>query len=90
MKASLILIGAIFLLGAVYVVPAVVIETWHRFRGRKTVQCPATGRAAIVELDAYRAAMTSAVGRPRLRLEDCSRWPEHIDCGRECLEELRS
>ena len=90
MKAPLILIGAILLLGAVYVVPAVVAETWHRFRGRKTVQCPATGRAAVIELDAYRAAMTSAVGKPRLSIEDCSRWPEHMECGRECLQQLRS
>lgn len=90
MKQPLILAAAILLLGAVYVVPAVVTETYRRYRGRRMVTCPETGRPASVQADASHAALTSAVGRPQVRLSDCSRWPEKIGCDRQCLGQLRS
>jgi hypothetical protein len=62
-----------------------VADTFRRFRSRRMLSCPETGGKAEVGIDASRAAFTSAFGRPQLRAEDCSLWPEKKDCGQECL-----
>lgn len=46
------------------------------------------GEAAIVEVDAVHAALTSALGQPDVRLQNCARWPLHQSCGQECLVQL--
>lgn len=85
MEAPLTLILAIGLLGLVYVVLPVVIDAYRRFAGTKMPTCPETRAIAAVELDAKHAALTAAVGIPELRVKNCSRWPEHRDCGQECI-----
>jgi hypothetical protein len=52
------------------------------------ITCPETGKPAAVEVDARHAAATAALGKPRLRLRDCSRWPERQGCGQECLAQI--
>lgn len=42
----------------------------------------------MVELDAGRAALTSTVGQPDIRLRSCWRWPLSENCGQECLTQL--
>lgn len=37
---------------------------------------------------AAKAAVQATIGTPRLRLSECSRWPERAGCGRECLAEI--
>lgn len=59
-----------------------------RYGSAQRIVCPETGNTAIVELDAVRAALTSAVGQPDIRLESCSRWPLNENCGQECLTQL--
>jgi hypothetical protein len=39
-------------------------------------------------VDASRAAADAVMGRARLRLATCSRWPERSDCGQECVAQI--
>ena len=64
------------------------VRSSSRYRGARIVTCPETKRPAIVEVDSLHASLTSAVGRPDLRLQDCTRWPIKERCGQECLMEL--
>jgi len=80
----------LFLVGAcvVLLMPAL----WSRqiygvYRGPRTVNCPETHAPVLVRFDALRAAITGLSGPPRLRLTDCSRWPQRSDCGQECIPE---
>lgn len=56
-----------------------------KYRGKRIITCPATGKPAAVEVDASHAALTAAIRNPGVRLKSCSRWPEREDCGQECL-----
>jgi hypothetical protein len=64
------------------------VRVCSRYRGTKLVTCPETGRPAIVEVDALHASLTSTVGLPDIRLQNCSRWPLKEQCVQECLTEL--
>ena len=64
------------------------VRAYSRYRGTKIVTCPKTGRPAIVEIDALHASLTSTVGLPDIRLENCWRWPLKEQCGQECLTDL--
>ena len=59
-----------------------------RYRGSRIVTCPETKKPAIVEVDWLHASLTSTVGLPDIRLEECSRWPMREQCGQECLMDL--
>ncbi|MEO8584898.1 MAG: hypothetical protein ABI584_01935 [Acidobacteriota bacterium] len=60
-------------------------------RGTRLVSCPETKETAAVALDPLRAALAWIGDEPgRLRLSDCSRWPEKEGCGQECLGEVES
>jgi hypothetical protein len=52
-------------------------------RGTRLVECPDTTAPAAVNIHAARAAL----GRP-FSLSECSRWPEHQACGRQCLAQI--
>lgn len=64
------------------------VRSISRYRGSHTVTCPETNRPAVVEVDALHASLTSTVGLPDIRLENCSRWPMKKECGQECLTDL--
>lgn len=64
------------------------VRSLSRYRGSRIVTCPETGSPAIVEVDALHASLTSTVGLPDIRLNDCQRWPIKKQCGQECLMEL--
>ena len=61
---------------------------WKRYRGPRLIQCPENQRPAGVVVDAPRAAVTSLVNAPQLRLSACTRWPEKAGCGQECLSQV--
>jgi hypothetical protein len=71
-------------------VPLLMAGAYLKFRGRRIVTCPETGQPAAVEVDARFAAASAVFGEPSLRLKSCSRWPEHRDCGQECLEQIQA
>lgn len=64
------------------------IRARSRYGGTQVVTCPETERPASVEVNAFQAALTSAIGSPDIRLQNCSRWPAKKDCGQECLLDL--
>ena len=80
----------LFALAAIAIMVAIFLIPVLRFyRGTRLVACPETKRPAAVKIDAFRAAFTLFGDEPgRLRLADCSRWPEKADCGQECLGEV--
>jgi len=81
----------LFFLGAVLVTGlplALSLQNFYRSRGRESVTCPDSGQTAEVEMDSYFAFTTAWRGQEHSRLESCSRWPEKIDCGQECLAQL--
>lgn len=79
------LIIAILALAALYVLLPRVTHIFTRYRDARNVPCPETGAKAAVRIDASRAAVTSALGRPRLRARWCSLWPARRGCGQGCL-----
>ena len=64
--------------------------TWRRARIARRVTCPAAGAPALVALDPWYAARMHAVGNAELRVRQCARWPEHRNCGQECLSQIGS
>lgn len=80
-----LLLAAISALGVVYVLVPVVVEAFLRFRARRGLLCPESEMNAEVGVDARRAAVGAAVGRPLLRVKTCSLWPERGGCTRSCL-----
>ena len=64
------------------------VRGYRRYRASRSITCPENGQAAIVEVDAMHAALTSALGQPDIRLQNCGRWPLLRDCGQECLVQI--
>ncbi len=60
------------LLPIICVLFAFASDTFRRYRGSRILQCPETGTKATISIDAHRAALTSVVDRPRLRVKTCS------------------
>ena len=67
---------------------AVAAGFFLRFSGKRLITCPETHRPASVRLGTPRAALKILVGPQRLRLSECSRWPERAGCGQECLSQI--
>lgn len=88
MSAEFYFIALLLLLGALYFVGAPVLGAFIKYRGKRVVMCPETRKTVAVEVNAPLAAVSAAVGEPRLRLSDCTRWPERRDCGQECLPQI--
>lgn len=80
--AALVGIGALLLFGRR------LASTWLRYRGTRVVVCPENREMVAVAVDARHAALTAGPGRPDLRLEACTRWPEKAHCGQECLGQI--
>jgi hypothetical protein len=88
MNTAAYLIVIVLLATASYIGIRWLVRASSRYRGTKIVTCPETGRPAIVEVDALHASLTSTVGLPDIRLENCWRWPMNEQCGQECLTDL--
>ena len=85
---TMVALGAITAIGISYVLLPVGLSVFADFRKPKEVICPDNGELAQVKVDATYAAMTSAVGMNRLRMDGCSRWPQRSACNRSCLSQL--
>jgi hypothetical protein len=88
MYTAAYLIVILFIASASYFGITWLVRAYSRYRGSKIVTCPETGRFAVVEIDALHASLTSIVGLPDIRLENCCRWPLKEQCGQECLTNL--
>lgn len=82
---GLVILGlALLYLGLRSALPA-----YFKFRGTRVVTCPENGQTVAVAVDAKVAAVT-ALPRPLLRLESCTRWPEKQNCGQLCLDQIEA
>jgi len=66
------------------------IQTYFNYRGKRLITCPENQQTAAVSVAATKAAASCLWGEPRLRLDQCSRWPERHDCGQECLQQIEA
>ena len=62
--------------------------TWRRARASRHVTCPGISAPALIALDPWYAVRMHALGNSELRVRRCARWPEHRDCGKECLAQI--
>jgi len=88
MQTAIVITAALVLVALLYVVVPTATAAFLRFRGRRIVTCPETRRTVGVDVDARKAALGALIGNPKLRLRDCTRWPERSDCGQECLAQI--
>ena len=51
---------------------------YDRYRGTRMVTCPQTQAPALVRLDAFHAACTGMFTTEKLRLANCTLWPQHL------------
>ena len=82
-----LVVGIAVIVGLVFIIRALV-RTYVEYRGKRLVVCPETEKYATVEIDAPLAAITSLFGAPELRIENCSRWPEHQHCAQDCIWQI--
>ena len=82
------LIAIILLAAALWFGIRWLVRCSSKYRGSRIVTCPETSRPAIVKVDSVHASLTSIVGLPDIRLQDCTRWPIKGQCGQECLMDL--
>jgi hypothetical protein len=79
----------LLLIATVLVVYAAIAFTaWIRLRGTRVVACPETHKPAAVTIDGTHAAVTAVWEKADLRLDTCSRWPEHRDCDQACVAQI--
>jgi len=86
MSSSLVLgaIAAVVALGAIFT------RTYLRLRGTRVVTCPDNQQPAAVDLAASQATLGALLGGQSFRLDACSRWPEKLGCGQECLAQVHA
>jgi hypothetical protein len=91
LELVLVVLAAAIALAALVYVLARSGTTFWKFRGKRVVTCPETGKPVGVDVDAVHAAATAALGGGAdLRLKDCTRWPERETCGQECLSQIEA
>ncbi len=90
MAKAIFLTVAIFAVASLGLVLAIIVRKYLKFRGTRLISCPETKEPAAVEVDAKHAAIGASFGERKLRLTECSRWPERRDCGQECLKQIES
>src|SRR5688500_18656824 len=84
MNPWMILLG-ILAIAALYVVLPVAATAFSHYRRAWRIRCPADGAAAQIVIDAPRAALGEALGRPMREVAQCSLWPKLRLCKQECL-----
>lgn len=88
MNATAYVIIAAVVATGLYFCVRLLVASLSKFGGSRPVTCPDNGKRVQVEVDAMHATLTGALGRPDIRLQNCSRWPLKQDCGQECLVDL--
>ncbi len=88
MEYPILVILGVLAIGIVTVVLPVALTTLADHREPKSLPCPETGLATTVQVDAGRAARAAILGRVRLAVQNCSRWPERGSCGQGCVAPL--
>jgi len=87
MLGVFLLIAGIIALGLYYMVAPIMLSTYRRYRGRRTIICPETDQIVEMELKARHAGVMAAFGKQDLRVKWCSLWPGRKNCAQECAKE---
>lgn len=82
-----ITVAAIVGLAMIYVLFPVAAHTFQHYRKKRVLPCPEETTLAEVNVDARHAAFSSTLGKPILRVRDCSLWPKRRGCRERCLSE---
>ncbi len=88
MEYPVLVILGVLAIGLVTVVLPVVLTTLADHREPRSLVCPETGLATLVQLDAGRAARGAIFGHVRLAVQNCARWPERRACNQACLSPI--
>jgi hypothetical protein len=88
MNTELIYFVLILALAGLLLLARRMLKVYLRYRGKGVVICPETREPVAIEVDAKHVAWAVAGGTFELRLKDCSRWPEHANCGQECVRQI--
>jgi hypothetical protein len=83
-------VAALVGLGALALFGRRLVGAYLKYRGTRIVVCPESREMVAVEVDTRHAALSAPAGRPELRLDSCTRWPERQGCGQECLGQIES
>jgi len=86
MSATLIILLLLVMVLVTYA--AITVATWLRLRSPHIVSCPENHEPATVSVDVPHAVLTALWEAPELRLQSCSRWPEHAKCKEECVTQI--
>ena len=89
MVFTLIAISTVILLAALYKALPESMEVYHRFTRDHMVECPDNNQQSTVAISPVVAAGTSAIVGTVLVIKECTRWPEHRRCRRDCKAQLR-
>jgi hypothetical protein len=90
MTTAVYVVAILLVLGVLFFAFLPIVRAYRSYRGARLVTCPATGDPAGIEIDARYAALTAALGTPKFRLKECSRWPEMAGCGEDCLRQVET
>jgi len=60
----------------------------RKVAGKMLVTCPETHQTVAVKVKAGQTALAAMVGKEKVELSQCTRWPERRDCDQACLAEL--
>ncbi len=82
--------AAILSAGIVLVMIPVALEAYTELKEPREVECPETGVAATISLNAAKGALASAVGSQRVEVTSCSRWPARRFCDRACATQIQT
>ena len=88
MISAISIVVTIAVLCVVYVLVKIGFGTYRKYRGVRVVTCPESLRSVAVKIKAGHAAAWSLIGKPKLELKDCSRWPERRNCGQQCISDI--
>ena len=88
MNQPILVIAALLALGLIYVLAPVAMEAFMRFRKARHVHCPEEPTSAEIKIDAQRAALSVLAGEERLRIRQCSLWPQKSGCAQGCLHAM--
>jgi hypothetical protein len=83
-------VAALVGLGALLVFLRRLSAAFLLYRGARVLVCPDNREMVAVRVDARHAAFSAPGGRPDLRLESCTRWPEMAACGQDCLGQVEA
>ncbi len=86
---TLIIIGTLLAIGVGFGL-AMALRSYLRYRGQRIITCPETTKPAAVHINMAKVAWEAVLGRPGLRLDQCSRWPERANCGQDCLSQVKA